>query len=1040
MGFALATAGLVLVFLSQGLLFGEKILSTEQFDVFKWRHIGPFTFSGRITEFAVPKGQSKVYYVATASGGIWKTEDGGISFEPIFDDYGNMSIGNIEVAPSNSDRIYVGTGEALHARSSAHGNGMWRSDDAGKTWIHIGLEESYFIPKIAVDHTNPDIVYVAAEGKLYDNEMDCQRGLYKSVDGGKTWEKVLDLKDRGVGDFVLDPTDSDVIIAGAYRTYRRTWTFIDRQPGNYFYKSVDGGKTWEKLTNGLPMDIETGWNGITIYPKNPNIIYIRMDEEVDLGLDQRENRQLYREGNVFKDDCYFNKFKSYQIDSALKNMVDFEPISAKDEQELVEKLNEIIKDKDFLKDIGVALDELVEKAKRVYRKQEDILKEMAEVEGLLKDTEQTGEEKEAEEKEEEPKGRYQVLNRFVIQTLYAPVLKAMEPVTKSGVIYRSEDQGDTWERMTEYKISGGSVEVNAIEAGYSGRIEVDPNNEQVLYAVEVVPRVSQDGGKNFKNTTWTGAHKCHVDMRGIWIDPLDSDHILSANDGGVSETWDGGKHWSQKETISAQQFYDISVDHEMPYNVMGGTQDNGCWLGPSQNRNQYGIYPADWTYLPSGDGFYVVRDWWNPEFIYFESQFGNSRRMNLKTGEMISLSKRNTKEEREEGKDPQRYQWDSPIVLSPHNPGIVYVCSQHVHMSTSRGEPGTFITISPDLSKHNKERIELSKLTNLQYATIYAFAESPIKPGVYWAGTDDGNLQLSTDGGSHWINITDRFYDQNGKLKGDIEGDRIPYDRWVTQVKPSAHKLERCTVTYSGYRTHNEDDSYIFVTEDFGKTWKKLSAGMKNPVRDIEEDPDNPDILYLATDYGVFVSLDRGETWENMSSSAPDVIIMSLDIQKRERDLAIGTYGRGIYIADIYPFKEFSKDVFLKDYYLFEIQRAVKWNRYERRGQTYGEFARVNNPDVGSVFYYHLKEKAEAVKISIKDMKGEEVYTMKGGTDKGLHKIIWNLRKKTEEDGASRWRRRGEIVEAGMYEVSLVIGEEEVMSQTLKVIEDPLFD
>jgi len=1038
-GFALATAGLVLIFLSQGLLFGEKILSTEQFDVFKWRHIGPFTFSGRITDFAVPKGQSKVYYVATASGGIWKTEDGGISFKPIFDDYGNMSIGNIEVAPSDSNRIYVGTGEALHARSSAHGNGMWRSDDAGKTWIHIGLEESYFIPKIAVDHTNPDIVYAAAEGKLYDNEMDCQRGLYKSVDGGKTWEKVLDLKERGVGDFVLDPTDSDRIIAGAYKTYRRTWTFIDRQPGNYFYKSVDGGKTWEKLTNGLPMDIETGWNGITLYPKNPNIIYIRMDEEVDLGLDQRENRQLYRAGNVFKDGSYFNKFKSYQIDSALKNMVDFEPISAKDEQELAEKLNEIIKDKDFLEDIGVALDEFVEKAKRVYRKQDDILKEIAEVEGLLKDTEQTGEGKEAEEREEESKGRYQVLNRFVIQTLYAPVLKAMEPVSKSGVIYRSENQGETWERMTEYKISGGSVEVNAIEAGYSGRIEVDPNNEQILYAVEVVPRVSQDGGKIFKNTTWSGAHKCHVDMRGIWIDPLDSYHILSANDGGVSETWDGGKHWSQKETISAQQFYDISVDNEMPYNVMGGTQDNGCWLGPSQNRNQNGVYPADWTYLPSGDGFYVVRDWWNPEFIYFESQFGNSRRMNLKTGEMTSLSKRNTKEEREAGKDPQRYQWDSPIVLSPHNPGIVYVCSQHVHMSTSRGDPGTFITISPDLSKHDKERIELSKLTNLQYATIYTFAESPIKLGVYWAGTDDGNLQLSTDGGSHWVNITDKFYDQNGKPKGDVEGDRIPYDRWVTKVEPSAHKLERCIVTYSGYRTHNEDDSYIFVTEDFGKTWKNISAGMKNPVRDIEEDPDNPDILYLATDYGVFVSLDRGETWENMSSSAPDVIIMSLDIQKRERDLAIGTYGRGIYIADIYPFKEFSKDVFLKDYYLFEIQRAVKWNKYERRGQTYGEFARVNNPDVGSVFYYHLKEKAEAVKISIKNMKGEEVYTMKGGTDKGLHKIFWNLRKKPEENGESRWRRRGEIVEAGMYEVSLVIGEEEVMSQTLKVIEDPMF-
>ncbi len=1034
--FTLLAASFALIFLFQSTLMGEKVLSEEQLDVFKWRNIGPFTFSGRITDFAVPRDQSKLYYVATASGGIWKTEDGGISFEPIFDDYGNMSIGNIELAPSDPQRVYVGTGEALHARSSAHGNGMWRSDDAGKTWTHIGLEDTYFIPKIAVAHDNPDVVYVASEGKLYDNEMDCQRGLYKTEDGGKTWKQVLDLKDRGVGDFVIDPTNSDVIIAAAYKTHRRTWTFIDRQPENHFYKSVDGGSTWKKLTNGLPMDIKTGWNGLTIYPKNPDIVYLRMDEEVDLGLDQRENRQLYRGGSVFKDGYYFNKFKSYKIDPALMKMLDFEPVSAEDEQELAEKLNELIKDKDFLKNTGIDLDEFIEKAKNVYRKQDDILEEIAVVKEILKEAKPK---KEGDAEEKEPKGRYQVLNRFVIQTLYAPALQAMETVKKSGFIYRSEDQGETWKKMTEYKISGGSIQVNDIEAGYSGRMEVDPNNDQILYAVEVYPKVSEDGGKTFKNTPWSGANKCHVDMRGIWIDPLDSDHILSANDGGVSETWDGGKHWSQKDTINAQQFYDISVDSDMPYNVMGGTQDNGCWLGPSQNRNQSGVFPADWIYLPSGDGFYVVRNWWNPEFIYFESQFGSSRRMNLKTGEMTGLSKRNSQEEREAGKEPERYQWDSPIVLSPHNPGIVYVCSQHVHMSTNRGEPGSFVTISPDLSKHNKERIELSKLTNLQYATIYTFAESAVKPGVYWAGTDDGNLQLSTDSGNKWVNITNQFYTEKGEPKGNIQGARIPYDRWVSRVRPSAHKLERCYVAYSGYRTHNEDDSYIFVTEDMGKTWKDLSAGMKNPVRDIVEDPDNPDVLYLATDYGLFVSIDRGGTWENMSSSAPDVIIMSLAFQERERDLAIGTYGRGIYIEDVYPFKEFTEDTFLKDHYLFEIQRAVKWNIYERRGPSYGEFARVTNPDVGATFYYYLKEKAKSVKISIKNMKGEEIYAAKGGSDKGLHKVFWNLRKKAEEEGGSRWMRRGQIIDTGMYEVSLVIGDEEVMSQTLKVIDDPMF-
>ncbi|MEE8377041.1 MAG: hypothetical protein V3R45_01595, partial [Candidatus Aminicenantaceae bacterium] len=249
---------LCLMVLGTGLIFAENSVTTKDLNVFSWRHIGPWTFSGRITDFAVPNGQSQIYYVATASGGVWKTEDGGISFVPIFDQYGNMSIGNIDVAQSDHNIVYMGTGEAMHARSSSHGNGMWKSTDAGKTWTHIGLEMSYYIPRIAIDDKNPDIVYVAAEGELYNNDMEgYQRGLYKTIDGGETWALVLDLKDRGVGDFVLHPSNSDIIIASGYKTYRRAWTFIDKQPGNFLYKSTDGGTTWKKLTEGLPMDIKS---------------------------------------------------------------------------------------------------------------------------------------------------------------------------------------------------------------------------------------------------------------------------------------------------------------------------------------------------------------------------------------------------------------------------------------------------------------------------------------------------------------------------------------------------------------------------------------------------------------------------------------------------------------------------------------------------------------------------------------------------------------------------------------------------------------
>ncbi len=1023
---------LCLLVLGSGHIFAQSAVTTKDLNVFSWRHIGPWTFSGRITDVAVPKGQSLIYYVATASGGVWKTEDGGISFVPLFDQYGNMSIGNIDVSQSDPNIVYMGTGEAMHARSSSHGNGMWKSTDAGKTWTHIGLEQSYYIPRIAIDDKNPDIVYVAAEGELYNNDMEgYQRGLYKTVDGGKTWTLVLDLKDRGVGDFILHPTNSDIIIASGYKTYRRAWTFIDKQPGNFLYKSTDGGATWEKLSDGLPMDIKSGWNGLTIYPKNPNIVYVRMDEEVNLGFDLRDNRANFRTRGLYNDGFSIDNLKT---NKSLTKMVKFDPIVAEDDAALVEKLNEIIKDKEFQSNIAIDLPAFIKTARKVYKDNSDILAMMDAVQKVI-------DMPTAEEEDKETAGRYQRINRYILQLLYGGALVEMTTLSKNGVVYRSDDMGDSWKKMTEYKISGGSAVLNGIEAGYSGRIEVDPNNENILYGVEVRVMKSEDGGKTFKATPWNGNHGAHVDTRGIWIDPLNSNHILNLNDGGVSETWDGGKHWSQKETISAQQFYDISVDSEFPYNVMGGTQDNGCWMGPSRTRNSYGVFQADWTYLPSGDGYYVVRDWWNPEYVYYESQFGASNRMNLKTGQSIRLQVRNTPEENAAGEPAQRYQWDSPIHLSPHNPGIVYIASQRVFRSYQRGELGTFVAISPDLSKADKTKLAESRETNLQWGTVYTFAESPVKPGVLWAGTDDGNLQLSKDAGVSWINITNKFYESTGKLKKNLpEGAVLPYDHWVSRVEPSNHDVNVCYVTYSGYRSHTEDTSYIFVTRDMGETWEDLSAGMMNPVRDINEDPDNPNVLYIGTDYGVFVSIDSGKNWTNISEDAPDVIIMDMDIQERERDLALATYGRGFYIIDIYPFKEFSPEVLAEDAHLFDVQRAIKWARLPQRGESYGEFAVTPNPQTESVIYYHIKNEAKSVKLAIKDLEGNILAEVRGKSDPGLHKVTWNLRqRRTQTSGNQQFRRGGpSLVEEGTYKVTLIVDDEEVVTKKFKVIDDPI--
>jgi photosystem II stability/assembly factor-like uncharacterized protein len=1038
-GFVLAAAGAAAA---------QAQITADDLNQLAWRWVGPVDFSGRIAEFAVPPGQTTTYYVLTASGGLWKTEDAGTHFEPIFEKYGNMSMGFLGIAPSNPSILYLGTGEPMHARSSSHGNGVWKSTDAGKTWTHVGLEKSFFINKVQVDPKNPDVVYVAAEGKLYDNAMDCERGFYKTTDGGKTWLNLGPMNDRGVGDFAVDPRDFNVVIAQAYKTYRRTWTYIDRQPGNNLYKTTDGGKTWKMLAGGLPVDIAAGRAGLAIYAKNPDVVYARIDEEVNLGLAERENVANFRGGfggfggGIFADDMTFDSFKIFKIDPRiLKQAPKFTPITATDEADLVKNLNDLIADKDFLSKSGVDLPKFMAEARKVYAGKKEIIEGTDEIEKLLK--------REAPKPDSsEAKGRSQVVNRYVLEVLYAGILRNQEPLKRSGVIYRSEDMGETWTKITEYKLTGGSALVNQTEAGYYGRLYVDAQNDQVLYACDTNVTKSTDGGKTFKPTGWdSGAYKLHVDHRALWLDPQNSDHILDGDDGGCGETWDGGKHWSQKSTISAQQFYDVSADNEMPYNIMGGTQDNGAWLGPSQTRNAWGVFAADWRYLPTGDAFYVVRDWWDPALVYYESQFGSSSRQDLSNGQTSRLAPRTTPEQSAKGIAAQRYQWNAPIVLSPHNPGIVYVCSQYVHRSLSRGEEGSFVIISPDLSRNDKARLEESKKTNLQYATIYTFAESPKKPGLLWAGTDDGNVQMSPDGGVTWTNITAQFYDmKTGKAKRGVKGDLIPFDRWVKRVVPSRFDENTCYVGFSGYRTNNEDKTWLFVTHDMGKTFEDISGGLQNPLFDVEEDPDNANVLYISGDYGIDVSIDKGKTWTPFSTSAPNVIVRDMAIQERDRELVIGTYGRGIYVADIAPLKEMSQDVLAKDAYLFEPREVIRWNRYIQGGERYGEFAKCDNPPIGATLYYYLKAAPKSVKLVVKDLEGTVVQELAGAARKGLQKATWDLTKRAEPGqqrgagGPGGFRRgRMNMVDNGVYKVTLNVDGKDVETKTVKISPDPMF-
>jgi photosystem II stability/assembly factor-like uncharacterized protein len=1072
----------------------QSPVTAADFNQFSWRWIGPMTFSGRISGFAVPRGQSQTYYVLTATGGLWKTADGGTHFDALFEHYGTGSMGWMAIAPSNQDILYLGTGEPMHARASTHGNGMWKSTDAGKTWTHIGLEKSYFIPMVRVDYKNPNIVYVAAEGKLYDNEMDCERGLFKSIDGGKTWTNLGPMKDRGVGDFVIDPRNSNVIIAAAYKTYRRAWTYYDRDPENGIFKSTDGGKTWTRLTNGLPPEgTELGRIGLDIYEKNPNIVYARVDEEVVVGFQERDGGANFRAGGaggrggggfgrggagtpLFGENFTFDQFKGYKINPEIAALAaKFTPVTGANEAELVTKFNELIGDKDFLSKNGVDVAKLHAAARRLYADDKELMSNIGEIEKLLKKPAAAPDSTEA-------KARSQLVNRNVLEILYHGALATLQPVKMNGVVYRTDDQGRTWKGMTDYELpeiqqqpagasqqagrggagrgnvqQRGSAQVNQTEGGYYGRIAIDQTNDKIVYCGDTNTTVSKDSGRIFTPTGWDrGDMSTHVDHRVVWVDPLNGKHILSGNDGGVAETWDGGEHFSQKNTINAQQFYDVFVDNEQPFNVMGGTQDNGAWIGPSQNRNSYGIFGEDWRYLPTGDAFYVVRDWWNPQWIYYESQFGGSSRMDLDNGETSSLAPRLTQQETAAGEPPLRYQWNAPIVLSPHNPGIVYVASQYVWRSMSHGDQGTFVRISPDLTKHDPKKLEEAKKTNLQWATVYTFSESPKKPGLYWAGTDDGNVQMSPDFGTHWVNITDQFYDASGRPKPGIKGDLIPYDRWVKRVVASAFDENTAYVAFSGYRTNNEDKTWLFVTHDLGKTFTDISGGMNNPIFDVEEDPDNANVLYLGTDYGVFVTIDGGKTWSAFSTSAPNTTIRDLAIQKRDREMAIGTYGRGFYVCDIGPIKEFTPAVFQEPAHLFDIKDTIKWNRYERRGDTLGELARAQNPPVGASIYYYLKGDVKDVKVTIKDLEGNTVNEMTSGTQngpevkKGLQKVFWGLNRQVAGQagrgrggfagggGGGRGGGRGQV-DAGVYKVTLTVDGKDVATKNMTVSPDPMF-
>jgi photosystem II stability/assembly factor-like uncharacterized protein len=723
-----------------------------------WQYLGPTNISGRSTDVAVANRQgTRRIYAAYATSGVWKTDDNGATWQPVFEHQASTSIGDIAVAPSNPDIVWVGTGEANLFRASMAGVGIYKSTDAGKTFTHAGLTDSHTISRIVPHPTNADVVYVAVSGHAWtDNEM---RGVFKTADGGKTWTKVFFRSARtGAIDLVMDPSEPNTLYASMWQRIRRKWSDPRVEPGykeGGIWKTTDGGSTWHEVNEGLPAPQFRGRIGIDISASNPNVLYAFVDN-YDEGRPPREGER----------DAY---------------------------------------------------------------------------------------------------GR--------------PI---MESRIKAAEIYRTDDKGKTWRKVSE---SNDFMTNHSGTYGWVfGQIRVDPTNADTIYTMGLGLHVSRDSGKTF--TTLRGMH---VDHHGLWIDPANPSILYNSNDGGFYWSEDGGKKWGFANVAGGAQFYNVTVDNSTPARVFGSIQDHNSFYGRvdlSAGRDK--IPALEWARAPGGEGSHHAVDPTNVNIVYSHGFYGNFTREDMSQSQAAAPGRGRGRGRagvtniRPPSPDVDlRAQWMAPIVLSPHDPNTVYAGYQFVYRSMNRGD--AWERISPDLTSNNPTEMLLKSSSAIPYQTITALAESTRVKGLIYAGTDDGRLHVTRDAGKQWTDLSSG----------------VPTRRWYSRVVPSEHADGTVYVTQRG----REDDDfgvYVYKSTDFGKTFTSLAANIPaGPINVIREDPADPNTLYLGSDFGAFVSTDGGKQWRVLGGNLPSTQVSDLQYQRRDNVIVISTYGRGMFAVDV---------------------------------------------------------------------------------------------------------------------------------------------
>ncbi len=767
-------------------------------------------------------------------------------------------------------------------------------------------------------------------------------GLWKTTNNGQTFEPIFDYENVfSIGDVTVAPSDPKIVWVGTGEANNSRTTYW----GDGVYKSSDAGKTWTNM--GLEESHHIG--RILIDPDNPNIVFVAA-----LGHLYSENpeRGLYKTTNGGKT---WDKVLDIVVKGKNIGVVDVAMDPTNSSVLYAATFDKVRKPYTY---------NLAGPGSGLY-KTTDAGKNWKKLAGGL------------------PGG---MLGRIGIaiylrnpKILYVCIENANKPgmseeeryaellADKSsrgmidGEIYRSDDAGETWKKASPdgRSIGGGP-------AYYYGQIIIDPNDDQVVHVLSAGSWGTRDGGKTWLSRPLGFGGDDHA----LWIDPENSNHALLGYDHGLGVTWDGGENWYHPDFLSLAQFVAVGYDMSYPYRVAGGLQDNGSHMGPSTSRRGP-IRLEDWKRVGGGDGMTNVFDKKTNRYLYNESQFAPLSRMDLKTGESKRIAY--GQQDRE-----MRWNWNAPILVSPHNSDVIYHAGNKVVKSLFRGE--SWEVISPDLTTNDPKKLTTGKGGdgNIQYCTITAFDESPLTAGVLWVGTDDGNVQVSKDGGKNWMKCNDKITGNPGY--------------WVSRVVASFHEPGTAYVTYTGFR-RDDFRPFVYKTTDFGETWTSIASNLPDePINVIREHHKNPNLLFVGTEFAVYVSLDGGQNWTKMKNNMPTQPVHDLKIHSRENDLIVATHGRGIYIADISPLVECTADVMAMDAYLFDIESKIRWINNVTNATSSSNFAGESEPRAISV-YYHLKDKAaEAPKLTV--YQGNVVVgELEGKTDPGINLILWPMTK-----------------------------------------------